>query len=227
MKIKFSHPLAAVLLLAMITWSCSDVMEQEIVAPEAEVSDPTYEQAVSLWQELDLEAGNPYALRLNTEYNYFEIFENQLFFVPGEGYQGGPAPGFYPGTGKGLATRMGKAKSFLNQFAFVENGELTTVGAPVTLFFGDELAALGLDEIPDQVSSITVDKKGDALYVKNIKNTVTPISASLSAFIAEVEFIGGTGQFAKFKGTGVVRGNFNPMTGAGASVTFGNLKNKK
>jgi hypothetical protein len=227
MKIKFSHPLAAVALLAMITWSCSDVLEQEIITPEAEVSDPTYEQAISLWQELDQEAGNPFAMRLNTSYNYFEIFENQLFFVPGEGYQGGPAPGFYPGPGEGLATRMGKAQSFLNQFAFVDGGELNTIGAPVTMFFENQLAVLGLSEIPDEVSSISVDKKGNAIFVKNIKNTVTPISENLSSFIAEVEFIGGTGRFAKFKGTGVVRGNFNPMTGAGASVTLGNLKNKK
>jgi hypothetical protein len=227
MKIKFYQPIAAVALLAMISWSCSDVLEQEVVTPEAEVSDPTYEQAISLWQELDQEAGNPFAMRLNTSYNYFEIFENQLFFVPGEGFQGGPAPGFYPGTGEGLATRMGKAKSFLNQFAFIDGGELTTIGAPVTMFFQNQLAALGLSEIPDEVSSISVDKKGNAIFVKNIKNTVTPINENLSSFIAEVEFIGGTGKFAKFKGTGVVRGNFNPMTGAGASVTLGNLKNKK
>jgi hypothetical protein len=56
---------------------------------------------------------------------------------------------------------------------------------------------------------------------------VTPINENLSSFIAEVEFVGGSGRFAKFKGTGVVRGNFNPMTGEGTSVTLGNLKNSK
>lgn len=227
MKINYYQPLASVALLAMLFWSCSDSKDQEMATLEAEVVDPTYEQAVSLWQELDREAGNPFGYRLSTSYNYFEIFENNLFFVPGEGYQGGPAPGFYPGSGKGLATRMGKAQSFLNQFAFFDGGELTTIGAPVSLFFKAELLALGIVNVPDKVSSITIDKNGNAIWIKNVKNTVTPINENLSSFIAEVEFIGGSGRFAKFNGTGVVRGNFNPTTGKGSSVTLGNLKNSK
>lgn len=227
MKIKFNHPLAFVPLVTMLFWSCSDSLDQEMDTMEMESLDPTYEQAISLWQELDQEAGNPFGYRIGTSYNYFEIFQNNLFFVPGEDYQGGPAPGFYPGSGKGLATRMGKAQSFLNQFAIFDGSELNTVGAPVTLFFGAELLALGIKNIPDEVSSITLDKKGDSIWIKNISNTVTPIRENLSSFIAEVEFIGGSGRFAKFKGTGVVRGNFNPITGEGTSVTFGNLKNSK
>lgn len=227
MKKNYFNTLSSFALFAMLFWSCSASIDQEMETMEAEIADPTYEQVISLWQELDLEAGNPFGYRIGTSYNYFEIFDNNLFFVPAEGYQGGPAPGFYPGTGKGLATRMGKAQSFLNQFAFIEGSELKTVGAPVTLFFGDELTALGIKNIPNEVSSITIDKKGDSIWIKNISNTVTPISANLSSFLAEVEFVGGSGRFAKFKGSGVVRGNFNPMTGEGTSVTLGNLKNSK
>lgn len=227
MKMNYYHPLISAALLAMLFWSCTESMDQEMATLEAEVSDPTYEQALSLWQELDREAGNPFGNRIRTNYNYFEIFNNNLFFIPGEDYVGGPAPGFYPGSGKGLATRMGKAQSFVNQFAFIEAGELKTVGAPVMLVFEDELLALGIKNIPDEVSSITIDRKGDSIWIKNISNTVTPINANLFSFIAEVEFVGGSGRFAKFKGTGVVRGNFNPMNGKGISVTLGNLKNSK
>lgn len=225
MKMKFYHPLAA-MLLATLLWSC-DTMDQEMDVVESGLQEPSLEQAMTRWQQLDQEAGNPYSFRLSTNYNYFEIFENQLFFVPGEGYQGGPAPGFYPGSGTGLATRMGKAQSFVNQFAFFEGSGLTTVGAPVTLFFSNELKALGITNVPDEVSSITVAKKEGSIWIKNLKNTVTPINENLSSFIAEVEFIGGTGRFAKFKGSGVVRGNFNPITGKGTSVTMGNLQNSK
>lgn len=227
MKKNYFLPLASFALLAMLTWSCSDSIDQEMETMEAEIADPTYEQAISLWQELDRVSGNPFGYRISTNYNYFEIFENNLFFIPGEGYEGGPAPGFYPGSGKGSATRMGKAQSFVNQFAFFDGSELKTVGAPVTLFFGNELKGLGIKNIPDEVSSITIDKKGNSIWIKNITNTVTPISATLSSFIAEVEFVGGSGRFAKFKGKGVVRGNFNPMTGEGSSVTLGELKNSK
>lgn len=226
MKIK-NYSFAVVILLALIGWSCSDQINQEMDTMEVGLQDPTYEQAIAFWRELDDLAGNSNGYRLGTSYNYFETFENQLFFVPAEGFQGGPAPGFYPGRGLGNATRMGKAQSFVNQFAFFDGNELTTIGAPVSKFFNDELLALGIANLPDDVSSITIDKQGNSLWVKNIKNTVTPVNENLSSFIAEVEFIGGTGRFAKFKGTGVVRGNFDPLTGEGSSVTLGDLKNFK
>ncbi|MFN3999405.1 hypothetical protein [Algoriphagus sp.] len=227
MKIKFYQSLASLALLSVMLWSCSDLIDHDLETTEFESPDLTYEQAISLWQDLDREAGHSFGYRMKSDYNYFEDFQNNLFFVPGENYEEGPAPGFYPGTGTGTATRMGKAKSFVNQFAFFDETGLKTIGAPVTMFFGDELDALGIKNIPNEVSSITVGKKKDSIWIKNISNTVTPISNNLSSFIAEVEFVGGTGKFAKFKGTGVVRGNFNPMNGEGTSVTLGNLKHEK
>lgn len=227
MKIKFLKPLALAAFLVAALWSCSESVDQEPVLDAQEVADPTYDQALALWQELDQEAGSPFGLRLSGNFNYFEIFQNQLTFIPGEGYVGGPAPGFYPGTGEGLATRMGRANSFLNQFAFFEGSELVTIGAPVTGVFGAELEALGITNVPDEVSSITVDKRGNSIWFKNLKNTVTPVSETLSSFIAEVEIVGGTGRFTNLKGTGVVRGNFNPTNGQGRSVAMATLKNKK
>ena len=66
-----------------------------------------------------------------------------------------------------------------------------------------------------------------SIWFKNLKNTVTPVSETLSSFIAEVEIVGGTGRFTNLKGTGVVRGNFNPTNGQGRSVAMATLKNKK
>ncbi|TNF40884.1 MAG: hypothetical protein EP311_08235 [Cytophagales bacterium] len=228
MKVNFLKPWAYLAVFAVVLGSCTESVDEEpVLELTQEVAEPSYEQALGVWQELDQEAGNPFGLRLAGNFNYFEISRNQLSFIPGEGYQGGPAPGFYPGTGTGSATRMGRSNSFLNQFAFFEGQELVTVGAPVSAVFGEELAALGIENVPDEVSSLTVDKKGNSIWFKNVKNTVTPVSETLSSFIAEVEIIGGTGRFARLRGTGIVRGNFNPTNGEGRSVTMANLKNGK
>ncbi|GMQ27612.1 hypothetical protein [Algoriphagus confluentis] len=228
MKVKFLKPWALVMVFAVALGSCTESVDQKAVLEmNEEIAEPTYEEALGVWQELDLEAGNPFGLRLAGNFNYFETSRNQLFFIPGEGYVGGPAPGFYPGTGRVSASKMGRANSFLNQFAFFEGQELVTVGAPVSSVFGAELLALGIENVPDEVSSLTVDKKGNSIWFKNVKNTVTPISSTLSSFLAEVEIIGGTGRFSKLRGTGVVRGNFNPVNGEGKSVTMAQLKNGK
>jgi hypothetical protein len=158
-------------------------------------------------------------LRKGSEYNYSEEFANQLFQVD---YSGNNPLGiaFFPGKGTGMANRMGKATSFMNQLAKVDTntGGVITVNAPVTQFFANELGNLGLTGIPDEVSSLTTDGKGNAIWFTNIKNITTPISATLTEFEAEVEVVGGNGRFSKSHGKGVVKGTFNPMTGQGSSV---------
>jgi hypothetical protein len=202
-------------------------MEAENQAPlQNEVKEPSLEEALAIWDELDSEAGMPVNSRKRVDYNYFEIAKNQIGFIPGPGYAGGPAPAFYPGEGEGIATRMGKMKSFLNQFATFENGQLVTVGAPVADVYAPKLALLGLTNIRNAVNSVTVDNKGNAIYFKNLKNTVTPVSPTLSSFVAEIQIIGGNGRFKNASGEGVVRGNFNPINGEGRSVTLAELSLK-
>ena len=204
-------------------WSCSQELAQDQIIPEQELADPTLEQALRVYEQLDIDAGYSTNSRKRADYNYFEIFNNTLFFVPAEGYQGGPAPAFYPGSGEGIATKMGKAYSFINQLAQFQNNELVTVGAPVTMFFESELSAFGITGLPDAVNSITVDKKGNSVWFKNVKNVVIPVSEILSSFTAEIEIIGGTGKFEGATGTGTVRGNFNPLSGEGSSVTLASI----
>lgn len=206
-------------------YSCS-IDEEQVMTVQDEVSELTIERAFAKWDKLDEEAGFPLNSRRKTEYNYFEETDNQLWFVPGDGYVGGPAPGFYPGVGTGKATKMGNISSFINQFATFQNNALVTVGAPVSMFFTNELTALGISNISDNVSSLSADGKGNAIFYQNISNTVTPVSETLSTFLAEVKVIGGTGKFKGAKGTGVVRGNFDPTSGAGSSVTLIDLKLK-
>ena len=219
---KFSALLFGV---SLLVFSCSSPEEEMILEMEEVQKEPSLEEALAKWDQLDKEANLTSSFRKNFVANYFEITENQLFFIPGDGYVGGPAPGFYPGTGIGLATRLGKSSSFINQFATFDGKDLVTVGAPITAVFAPQLAGLGLTGIPNEVSSLTTDGKGNAIWFKNLKNTVTPVSAELSTFVAEVEVIGGNGKFKKSKGAGVVRGNFNPLTGEGASVSLIRIDN--
>lgn len=158
-------------------------------------------------------------LRKSGEYNYSEKFNNQLFQVD---YDGDNPFGvaFFPGTGQGVANRLGKSTSYINQLAMVdlESGNLITVDAPVTQFFSAELESLNLTGIPDEVSSLTTDGRGNAIWFKNIKNVTTPISETLTQFEAEVEVVGGNGRFSGAKGHGVVKGTFNPKDGRGSSI---------
>lgn len=158
---------------------------------------------------------------------YQEKFTNQIFLVGDleNGWEEGmPAPAWYPGTGMGNATYMGKAYSFINQYATLGQTGLVTVGAPVTQFFEVELATLGLTNIPDEVSSLTTDGKGNAIFFKNIFNQTTPASETRVNFLAEVEIIGGTGIFENATGLGTVNGFFNPQDGKGETTLRSNIK---
>ncbi len=160
-------------------------------------------------------------LRISKEHNYQEKFSNQIGFFPdfaNGGSYNAPAPAWYPGRGVGNATFMGKAYSFINQYASFGPSGLTTVGAPVTQYYEDELAELGLDNIPVEVSSITTDGKGNSIYFKNILNITTPFSSTRTNFTAEVEIVGGTGKFEGASGNGTVVGYFNPQDGKGSTI---------
>lgn len=182
--------------------------------PESPVLTEQLEKSVALSEGTTGEEN----LRKSSEYNYIEKFSNQLSFVPGPEFAGGPAPAWYPGVGVGMVNRMGKAQSFINQFAYFD-GELglVTVGAPVTQFYSEELTNLGLTGIPSEVSSLTTDGKGNAIWFENVKNVTTVISADRTDFEAEVNVIGGNGRFSRAEGSGIVKGYFNPNTGVGQS----------
>lgn len=157
---------------------------------------------------------------------YQEKFSNEIGFVPdipGGWEQGSPAPAWYPGTGVGNATHIGKAYSFINQYATFGPTGLNTVGAPVTQFFTTQLAELGLTEIPDEVSSLTTDGKGNAIFFENILNVTTPESAVRVNFVAEVKIIGGTGIYKTASGSGEVNGFYNPQNGKGETTLRANI----
>ncbi|MBN3519154.1 hypothetical protein JYB62_03990 [Algoriphagus lutimaris] len=198
---------------SMFVSACTSVEEPALVQPAS--------QTEVLTSPETLTDGNA---RKRVERNYFERFTNQLFAVPINEDPSLPFPAYFPGSGEGNSSHMGKAYTFLNQYAFFGPDGLQTIGAPVTQYFAEELENMGIFVDNDEVSSITTDGKGNSVWFKNINNVVTPVSDERSEFIAEVEIIGGTGKFEGATGEGTVVGNFNPQTGAGSSTIQGRIE---
>ncbi|MEB2776938.1 hypothetical protein SYJ56_16600 [Algoriphagus sp. D3-2-R+10] len=161
--------------------------------------------------------------RKTVEKNYFERFTNQLTQVDENGIYTPNIPAYFPGTGAGNASHMGKAVTFLNQYASFGVNGLGSVGAPVTQFYSSELEKLGIVVDNPDVSSVTTDGKGNSVWFKNKQNTITTSSEERSDFEAEVEIVGGTGKFENASGTAIVTGYFNPKNGSGSSTMQGTI----
>lgn len=178
----------------------------------SEVEPPEANQLENAIESAEIVSGSENLRTIPGAYNYMEEFDNQIFFIAIDGLA---APeGLYPGTGVGSATRFGKGKksySFINQLAqFNENFQLITTGAPVTDIFGADLVKIGLVDIPSNVSSVTTDGEGNAIWFENVENITSPVNDDRIEFKATIKVVGGNGRFAKAYGEGVVEGYFNP-----------------
>ena len=122
---------------------------------------------------------------------------------------------FLPGEGTGNATFMGKAKSYINQMVVSEN---QSIGAPVSLIYENDLKDLGIENLPDNVHSVTVDKKGNAIFFSTPENNAVEVNDERTEFSAIVFIIGGTGIFKDASGKGIVNGFYNPNTFIGETV---------
>lgn len=181
--------------------------------PESPVLTEQLEKSVAISEETSGEEN----LRKFPEFNYLEKFSNQSIVDEAKPYA-------FPGFGEGNATFIGKSYSFFNQYATGEmvDGQIVTVGAPVTEYFQDQLAELGLPDVPPTVSSITTDGKGNSLWFYNERNLATPGSNGIT-FIASVNIIGGTGKFEGASGSGTVEGYID-SEGKGVTTVRANLK---
>ncbi|MDF2158009.1 hypothetical protein [Algoriphagus sp. CAU 1675] len=151
----------------------------------------------------------------DTPYTYIEVFKNQIM-PSGEP----PLYDYLPGSGVGLGKYLGKSYSFINQKPITP---LMSEGAPVTMFFEDDLAALGITDIPDNVSSVTVSNGGHALFFESGLNEGKLVSNDRIEFEADLTIVDGRGKFEGVTGTGKVTGFFNPNTGEGQSKVIAEI----
>lgn len=157
---------------------------------------------------------------------YQEKFSNQSI----AGSEGIPGYAF-PGFGTGNATYIGKSYSFFNQYAQGfpnENGEVTTIAAPVTEFFSDQLTSLGLDVAEIDacsriVSTLTTDGKGNTIWFTNVINKAKFDLEGNITFEAQIDIVGGTGIFKNATGNGTVKGNVSGSTGQGTTLVRANI----
>lgn len=148
---------------------------------------------------------------------YRDSFVTWYNFVPdfANGFNGtAPAPGWFPGGGPGNATHMGKCSSYFNQYATIGQTGLVTASAPVTMFFGQQLAAF---DVPSSVNSIVLDDKGNAIWFHLLYSQTTPVSPARINFHGESEIVGGNGKFAGATGHVTLNGYFNPQDQQDAS----------
>lgn len=190
----------------------------EIEAPTANVlSDASVETA-------DVVPGGENLRKAPNGVFYQEKVLNQSIVVAGK-------PHAFPGFGEGQSTFIGKGFSFFNQYADGkpdENGVVYTVAAPVTEFFAEQLAELGVDvsEVDSNdelVSSLTTDGKGNTIWFNNITNRAQFDQYGNITFEAEIKIVGGTGKFKGASGSGNVTGNVQQIDGKGNTVVRANI----
>ncbi|MCS5489533.1 hypothetical protein [Algoriphagus limi] len=159
-------------------------------------------------------------LRKGWTFQYVDTFQNQIIPTPtNDGV-------FLPGEGVGKASRLGKSYSFINQ---VVTGPITSEGAPVTMFFFEELVELGIDleDLTDNISTVVVNGGEHALFMESKTNFATPVSNERIEFQAEVIIVGGTKKYKGVTGTGQVTGWYNPNNGQGQSTVSAEITLKE
>jgi hypothetical protein len=215
-KTKISLKSALVLSASLFLFSC---------VPETET--PLIQEDLNLVEELNTPTSGEENLRKDFQRNYFEKFDNILTEEEVLPENGDPIPQiYYPGTGSGNSSHMGKALTFINQLAQFGPYGLETIAAPVTMYHKDALYDPGIT-IPDdlEVSSVTTDGKGNSVWFISISNKVSFNEKGTRAdFVAQVKIVGGSGKFEDAKGDGEVIGFFIPgEPSKGSSVIRGRI----
>ena len=216
-KIQILLKSALVLSASLLLFSC---------VPETET--PLIQEDPNLVEALNTPTSGEKNLRKDFPRNYFEKFDNEIGFAIGENGN------YFPSTGSGNSSHMGKASkavvkitskfkalTFINQL----EGGGGTVAAPVTMCSGAALIELGITDISNEVSSITTDGKGNLVWFTSTSNIFTSDEDPTIRldFVAQLAIVGGTGKFEGATGGGEVTGFFNSLNGQGSSTIKGRI----
>jgi hypothetical protein len=88
---------------------------------------------------------------------------------------------------------------------------ITTVVAPVNLFFSTELANAGITNIPTPVNTIVYDNKGNSIWFHHTSINSIPISPTRVNISGAEDIIGGSGKFSGAIGRVTRNAFFNPQ----------------
>jgi hypothetical protein len=128
--------------------------------------------------------------------------------------EGNLLPAWFLGSGEGNATHIGKFSAYFSQYGIpVGVNEAQVVGAPVTMFFTDELLALFtpaeialMTEL--EVSVVIYDKHGNSIWSARVpltRNLVLDDASNVEVY-QELLIVGGTGRFAGASGAFTLSG---------------------
>lgn len=154
---------------------------------------------------------------------YRDDFDTWYRFVPdvegGWTPDFGPVKAWYPGGGDGNATHLGLSHTYFNQYVPFHPVSISSLPAPVTQFFSDQLTLAGFTGIPSNVSTITYDDFGNSIWFHQTSSTTTPESETRLNFIATADIVGGTGKFENATGSTTIKGYLNPLNQSDAAYS--------
>ncbi len=199
MKIQFQMTAWIISIISLFLSGCSI----DSAAPALSAAEPEF----TLDHQSHKEAGRrAFKAKLDTWYQFVPDIANG--WIPDYG----PFLAWYPGGGSGHVTHIGNARCFFNQYVPFTPPNFSSVAAPVTMFFNAELIAEGYPGVPETVSSIVYDTKGNSVWFQAVGGTsVTQTSPTHIAFTGTLNVIGGTGKFEAASGEVAISGYFNPQ----------------
>jgi hypothetical protein len=142
---------------------------------------------------------------------YRDSFHVDLEFFPdvagGWTWADPEAPAWYPSSGKGNATHIGNANTYVNGYTLRVAGTVIVYHAPVNMYYAAQLPF----SVPSTVSRVVYDDKGNSIWFRILPEGLTTwhLDATHVMMEGKVQIVGGTGKFEGATGETTFYGQFD------------------